>query len=213
MQVRGEERYQESRLPQLSRVLEQQIAGASDFSLDVATTVLRCFQLQPSTANKELIAKTLLRALMQLPRPDYKICVHLLPEKLVSEEPVSSVVLLAQHLEASNLQDFWAATSSCKDTIKQVPGFQDAIREYVLHSIGITFRRVSTRVLADWLKLEPPALKQLLADKTKSAGWTVQGDIAVLPANAFNTAVQKRTQDLIGFDAVAPVLKNTVVAV
>jgi hypothetical protein len=38
-----------------------QIAGASDFSLDVATTVLRCFQLQPATANKELIAKTLLR--------------------------------------------------------------------------------------------------------------------------------------------------------
>jgi hypothetical protein len=29
------------------------------------------------------------------------------------------VVLLAQHLEASNLQDFWAATNSCKDTIKQ----------------------------------------------------------------------------------------------
>lgn len=46
-----------------------------------------------------------------------------------------------------------------------VPGFQDAIREYVLHSIGISFRRVSTRVLADWLRLEPPALKQLLADK------------------------------------------------
>lgn len=46
-----------------------------------------------------------------------------------------------------------------------VPGFQDAIREYVVHSIGITFRRVSMRVLADWLRLEPPALKQLLADK------------------------------------------------
>lgn len=39
-----------------------------------------------------------------------------------SEEPVSSVVLLAQHLEASNLQDFWAATNSCKDTIKQGEG-------------------------------------------------------------------------------------------
>jgi hypothetical protein len=36
-----------------------------------------------------------------------------------AEEPVSSVVLLAQHLEASNLQDFWAAANSCKDTIKQ----------------------------------------------------------------------------------------------
>jgi hypothetical protein len=52
-----------------------------------------------------------------------------------------------------------------------------------------------------------------ICPQAKSAGWTVQGDIVVLPANAFNTAVQKRTQDLIGFDAVAPVLKNTVFAV
>jgi hypothetical protein len=52
-----------------------------------------------------------------------------------------------------------------------------------------------------------------VCSQAKSAGWTVQGDIVVLPANAFNTAVQKRTQDLIGFDAVAPVLKNTVFAV
>jgi hypothetical protein len=50
-------------------------------------------------------------------------------------------------------------------TVHAVPGFQDAIRAYVLHSIGITFRRISSKVLADWLKLEPPALKQLLADK------------------------------------------------
>lgn len=50
--------------------------------------------------------------------------------------------------------------------------------------------------------------------QTKSAGWSVQGEIVVLPANSFNTAVQqKRTQDLIGFDAVAPVLKHTVTAV
>jgi hypothetical protein len=67
----------------LSLICVTQIAGASEFSLDVATTVLRCYQLQPSSANKELIAKTLLRALMQLPRPDYKICIHLLPERLV----------------------------------------------------------------------------------------------------------------------------------
>jgi hypothetical protein len=59
----------------------------------VATTVLRCYQLQPSTANKELIAKTLLRALMQLPRPDYKICIHLLPEKLVVSHSNSGFIV------------------------------------------------------------------------------------------------------------------------
>lgn len=62
----------------------------------------------------------------------------------------------------------------------------------------------------------PPLLLLLLllsCLQTKSAGWSVQGDIVVLPQNAFNTAVQKRTQDLIGFDSVAPVLKQTVVSV
>jgi hypothetical protein len=52
-----------------------------------------------------------------------------------------------------------------------VTGFQDAIREYVLHSIGISFRRVSTRVLADWLKLDAGSLKQLLADKVRDCSW------------------------------------------
>ena len=40
----------------------------------------------------------------------------------------------------------------------------------MLHSIGISFRRVSTRVLADWLKLDASALKQLLADKVGQGG-------------------------------------------
>jgi hypothetical protein len=238
---------------------QHKIAGASKWSLDVATAVLRFFQLDPSRANRcvrrhpaqpswqqqrlgggggppcltpshapgtrtlclcshpstprththththtrchhhqthrELIARTLLKALTQLPRPDYKVCIQLLPERLVvrglagwlagwllcggggwtlrawrspvlqqrvqgmarrihapalaatpcpagvlhtpthararahtrtrththtqTEEPVSSVVLLAQHLESSNLQDFWLATGSCKDTINK----------------------------------------------------------------------------------------------
>jgi hypothetical protein len=32
---------------------------------------------------------------------------------------VSSVVLLAQHLESSNLRDFWVAAGSCKDAINK----------------------------------------------------------------------------------------------
>jgi hypothetical protein len=49
-----------------------------------------------------------------------------------------------------------------------VPGFQDAIRGYVLHSISISFQRVSMRVLGDWLKLDGAALQQLLAEKVRA---------------------------------------------
>jgi hypothetical protein len=51
--------------------------------------------------------------------------------------------------------------------IPAVPGFQDAIRGYVLHSISISFQRVSMRVLGDWLKLDGAALQQLLAEKVR----------------------------------------------
>ncbi|WIA43891.1 hypothetical protein OEZ86_010301 [Tetradesmus obliquus] len=209
MEVRGVDRYQPEKLAVLERNLEEQITGTAKYSLDVATAVFRLYQLQPSVARKELIARALLKALSQMPQQDYRILIHLLPERLVAEEPVSSVVLLAQHLEACNLQDFWAATGSCKDTISKVPGFQDAIRNYVLHSLSITFQRVSLRVLGDWLKLDGSALQQLLADKAK-AGWKVQGEVVCLPLNAFNTAVQKRKADLISFEAVAPVVKSSV---
>lgn len=51
--------------------------------MDVAVAVLRLYQLNPAVANKDLIATTLLKALMQMPKPDYRICIQLLPEKLV----------------------------------------------------------------------------------------------------------------------------------
>ncbi|KAF8061074.1 RBBP9 [Scenedesmus sp. PABB004] len=212
MEIRGAERYQPEKLPLLERALEDQIMGNAKYSLDVAVGVMRLYQLAPALAKKELVARALLSGLMQMPRQDYRILLHLLPERLVSEEPVSSVVLLAGHLEANNLQDFWAATGAAKDTIAKVPGFADAVRGYVLHAVGITFQRVSTRVLADWLRLDGAPLQQLLADKAKTAGWSVAGDVVSLPLNSFNTAVQRRAADLVSFDAVAPVLRNAATA-
>jgi hypothetical protein len=49
----------------------------------VATAVFRLYQLQPTLARKELIAKALLKALSQMPQQDYRMLIHLLPEKLV----------------------------------------------------------------------------------------------------------------------------------
>jgi hypothetical protein len=66
-----------------------QVTGTSKYSLDVATTVFRMYQLQPSMARKELIAKALLKALAQMPKQDYRILIHMLPEKLVVSADVA----------------------------------------------------------------------------------------------------------------------------
>jgi hypothetical protein len=69
--------------------LISQITGTAKYSLDVAATVFRSYQLDPSKARKELIAKALLKALTQMPQQDYRVLLHLLPERLV----VSFIVL------------------------------------------------------------------------------------------------------------------------
>lgn len=60
-----------------------QIKGAAKYSLDVGVAVLRLYQLRPEMADKALIARALLRALMEMPRPDYRVLLHLLPDRLV----------------------------------------------------------------------------------------------------------------------------------
>jgi len=211
VEIRGAERYQPDKLPQLEKNVEEQVINAAGYSLSVNLAVLRLYQLQPADAKKDIIAKILLKALMQLPKSDYKICIQVLPERLQVEEPVSSIVLLAQHLENNRLQDFWAITGSCRDTLNSVPGFYDAVRSYILHSIGISCQTVTRKVLADSLQMEGQSLDNLLAEQSKKAGWkSGKGaggvDVVVLPKNAYNTAAPKHSQGSIPFEAVAPAL-------
>ena len=80
-----------------------QIINAAPYSLSVNLAVLRLYQLQPSSAKKDLIAKILLKALMQLPHADYKICVQVLPERLQ---------VRTEHINPGPVQDLWAGSGS-----------------------------------------------------------------------------------------------------
>lgn len=56
--------------------------------MDVNLALLRFYQINPNLMNASLVAKILCKALMQLPDPDFKLCLHLLPERVqVCEMP------------------------------------------------------------------------------------------------------------------------------
>lgn len=234
--------------------------------------MLRLYALQPASARPETVAKVLLRALAQLPALDYRTCLLLVPERAQAEEPVSTVVLLAAHLEGGRLADFWAlATGSSKALSAMgarlgerpchgggtaarggrgraegrdrclpvcvarhkhtvglittlhtqspqpppslskkmtVPGFMDAARRYVAHTLAITFARVSKRQAAEALRLEGRELDAFLAERAQRDGWAVDGETVQLPANEYNTAAVKRAaaDATVPFGAVAPAL-------
>ncbi|KAJ9518387.1 hypothetical protein QJQ45_010286 [Haematococcus lacustris] len=227
MQLRGAERYQVDKAKLEANVNEQIAAGS--FNLDVNLALLRHYQFQPTTAQISSLAKVLMAALAQLPASDYKTCIHLVPERLQAEEVIPKIVALAAALETTRFTDFWALAANSKEVISLVPGFESAVRRYILHVLGLSFQRVSRRVLGEALQLqgaeldslvsgqlcsEPCAVSQLaqISSQVASAGWQAAGDIVTLPRNDSNSqVVVKRAQEAIRFDQVAPVLRSVTV--
>ncbi|KAJ9517695.1 hypothetical protein QJQ45_003983 [Haematococcus lacustris] len=233
MQLRGAERYQVDKAKLEANVNEQIAAGS--FNLDVNLALLRHYQFQPTTAQISSLAKVLMAALAQLPASDYKTCIHLVPERLQvqtgsavqcrcmtvgasqqvvlqAEEVIPKIVALAAALETTRFTDFWALAANSKEVISLVPGFESAVRRYILHVLGLSFQRVSRRVLGEALQLQGAELDSLISSQVASAGWQAAGDIVTLPRNDSNSqVVVKRAQEAIRFDQVAPVLRSVTV--
>ncbi|PNH08904.1 Eukaryotic translation initiation factor 3 subunit K, partial [Tetrabaena socialis] len=126
------------------------------------------------------------------------------------------VVQLANALETSRFADFWTAANTCRDLLATIPGFYESVRGYIAHTLVHTYGRITKRTLADCLKLEGATLEQYLSDKCRTSGWSIvstpSGEVVGMPKNECNSqSVVKRTQELIRFDQVAPMLKAVTV--
>lgn len=214
MQITGADRYQPEKLSQLEKHVDEQVS-TNTYNLEANLALLRLYQFQPSSVKTSVLVKVLLKAIMRLPSSDFKICIHLIPEKLQEDETLHKVVQLANFLETTKFQDFWTTAASCSSILNSVPGFYEAVRAFVLHVVTITFAKVPKKILGEYLKLEGAALDKLIAEKRASSGWSVMqsqgGDVIVLPKNDHNALVVKRAQELIKFEQVAPLIKTLTV--
>ncbi|KAI8469083.1 MAG: eukaryotic initiation factor [Monoraphidium minutum] len=206
--LRGADRYRPDLLDKLEKQVDEQAAGAKPFSLDASLAVLRLYALQPSVARPETVAKILLRALAQMPAVEYRTCLYLVPERMQAEEPVATLVLMASHLESGRLPDFWAVALGSRELMQLVPGFVDAARRFVAHTLCITFARLPKRQVGESLRLEGRELEGYLAERVSRDAWSVVGDLVVLPKNAHNTPPTKVAVELVSFDSVAPALMS-----
>jgi len=191
--------------------LENSVLNNDTLSLLDFCALLRLYQINPESAKPDIVCKVLLLSIMHLPKPDLKACVHLLTEKVQNDDRVSKVIQLANFLETARFTDFWAHASSNHDLLTLVPGFFTAVREYILHLLGITSQRIQKDVLGGYLNLEGPQLDVLVKEKGFSTAVVPSGELIILPKNENNQMVVKRTQEVIRMEQVAPVLKSVTV--
>ena len=93
-------------------------------------------------------------------------------------------------LEQCSFRAVWEALSPLRSTVLDaVPGFEDALRAFVLKTFEITYQSVPKAHLCASLGL---AVGDAAADALiQGRGWTVEGDLVKIAPNDDNTAKPK----------------------
>lgn len=149
----------------------------------MALALLRLYLVFPERAAARSVQRALLKALLALPEADFWLLLHLVPERLQSDEGVAALTALATALEAGRFRDFWAAaaTPATSALVAAAPGFEGAARAFVLRALGAVYRQLPAAQLAEALRLDAPQLPAWLAANACAEGWALAGDAVTAP--------------------------------
>jgi translation initiation factor 3 subunit K len=155
--------------------------------------LLRLYALHPARANSAILSSVLIKALMALPDPDFLLSLYLIPES--SHTPlITLLVSLEALLQKGKFAAFWnllnaAEEAANRTAIQQVPGFEDAVREFVVGALNRTYNTVEKSVLAASLGV---------ADASaicSARGWQTEGSLVHLPGVPENTPRPKKRDE------------------
>lgn len=163
------------------------------YDADVNTAVLKHYALVPDLFNFDYVRLILAKAMMQLPQKDFTLMLYLVPETYYSDteietpdgfktiEPAMSPVLQAiVNLEAAlrscQFVQVWKQIRTDEKLffLKEIAGFTEAIRKYILHVVGLSHRSIKSKLLAQMLDLPKSAEFDKLVS---SCGWVADGEL------------------------------------
>lgn len=171
-------------LPELEQYVREQVSQRT-YNLDANLALLRFYQCEPRRVNMQILTNVAIKSLMALPAVDYNLCMFLIPEKLQQEEPLVTIATWAQLLETARFSDFWNEAARSRDLVESVPGFEEAIQNYAVHVLSISYRKVPRHVLAEAVNINGPSLDRFL-EHQKSWSILEGGQDIELPKNEDN---------------------------
>ena len=141
-------RYNPDTIPELEAAAKEQLRSGQ-FDLDASLALLVLYQMFPGRTDVGAVSDILRLALAQLPKGDFDVCLHLVPASLQAEEPVASLVVLADLANNGEFEELWGLVRApaTRDLLAAVPGFDSAVREFAAVSLGRTFARVKPSML------------------------------------------------------------------
>lgn len=177
----------------IEEYVEEQ-ARNNKYHLEAYLAVLKLYQFNPNRLNMNITYTILLKALTNLPHTDFTLCKCLLLPAQIQDETVQTIIHLARVLESCNFEQFWDLIDH--KLVMHISGFNDSIRKFVCHVVGITFQSIEKVYLA---RLLGNVDDKILAAWVKKYGWKDQGQLIFI-ANQDDNIKAKNITEKIEFD-------------
>ncbi|XP_035742566.1 eukaryotic translation initiation factor 3 subunit K-like [Vespa mandarinia] len=197
--LKGIERYNPDNLTTLEKYVEIQ-SRENVYDLEANLAVLKLYQLNPHRFNMDITCQILLKALTNLPHTDFVLCKCLLNESIMQEKPINQIMYLGDILEQCDFEQFWNQILLMSDLCDRIVGFQDSIRKFVCHVVGITFQTIDKGLLVQLLgRVDDTTLKHWV----KKYGWKDESKSIIFIANQDENIKTKNITEKIDFENVA----------
>lgn len=154
------------------------------------------YQFNPEHAKIEETTNILVKALTTFStHPSFSLCLHLLPPHVLLptandtlSESVQKLTTLATLLDSAQFEAFWDEFNNDDlylDYTADVYGFEDSIRRGIARTVALCMTRIKREVLEKWVNLSGEGLEDWVTNHT---GWTLDGEMVVVPPNGENVA-------------------------
>ena len=174
-----------------------------DFKANLS--LLKLYQFDPPRTNDQIVLKILLKALMNMPNPDFLCCKALMDKEmcdLISADDLMAVCKIHYLLETCQFEDAWQMIDQMQHLICKVEGFDGAIRNYIGHVVASAFANVPRDSMCQLLGgISVSVLNEMAAVKK----WQVTSNQVFFPGHE-DTVKSKNIVEVLNFEKVASAL-------
>ncbi|TSK13576.1 Eukaryotic translation initiation factor 3 subunit K [Bagarius yarrelli] len=178
--------YNPENLSTLERYVETQ-ARENAYDLEANLAVL-----------KLVTSQILLKALTNLPHTDFTLCKCMIDQPHQEERPIRQILYLGNLLETCHFQSFWASLEENRELIDGITGFEDSVRKFICHVVGITYQTIEHQLLAEMLGDPLDTQVKLWMNKY---GWLEDDDGRIFIYNQEESIKPKNIVEKIDFDS------------
>jgi CSN8/PSMD8/EIF3K family len=201
--------YASSNQAPLEAYLDGQAKGEVPYFMDANRTLLKLYQFFPQSSNATKTATVLLLSLLEFPSTDLLAMSYLIPERIATTEPSTSILQCATLLDACKFDEFWkiygtisATDDSLQATLVANKG-TERLQSAIVDVLALSYRTASlSTVLVALNVTSGEEVTKLKHPNIES----VTGDKVTFLASSDNTKRNRVFQEGVNFGAIASMM-------